>query len=379
VHNRAGRLASLSPWLVLVVFSLFCGLDIGILRAQTSKLKLDTGKDVYQTACASCHGPDGKGAPRTSVLFDTHLPDFTDCAFGIKEADNDWSATIHNGGAARGFSTIMPAFRDALSDEQIGTVIDYLRGFCREKGWPSGELNMPRALITEKAYPESEVVVTSSFNASRTSGIGNTLVLEKRVSRSGQIEVALPYVFAKDADTWKHGFGDASLGYKQMLFHSNKAGSILSVAGEFIAPTGDPSKGTGGETPVVETFAAFDQALPADITVQFRTGVELPIHADVAPKAWYAHTAIGQSFSTGGGLGRTWTPMVELIADRDFEPAAKMNWDIVPQLQIPLSKRMHILGSVGVRIPVNNTAGRPTQVMYYLLWDFADGSLREGW
>jgi len=105
----------------------------------------------------------------------------------------------------------------------------------------------------------------------------------------------------------------------------------------------------------------------------------LPFHTDIAPKAWYAHTAIGQSFSAGGGLGRTWTPMVEFIVDRDLESGAKTNWDIVPQLQIPLNKRMHILGSVGVRVPMNNTAGRPVQFMYYLLWDYADGSLKEGW
>ena len=156
-------------------------------------LTLDTGQDVYRTACVSCHGADGRGASRNSVTFDTRLPDFTDCSFATKEPDGDWSATIHNGGLARGFSTIMPAFRDALTDEQIDNVIAYMRGFCTERAWPAGDLNFPRALITEKAFPESEVVITSSFNASRTSGIGNTLIIEKRIGPSGQIEVALPY------------------------------------------------------------------------------------------------------------------------------------------------------------------------------------------
>ena len=91
------------------------------------------------------------------------------------------------------------------------------------------------------------------------------------------------------------------------------------------------------------------------------------------------HTAIGQSFSAGGGLGRTWSPMMEFIADRDLESGAITNWDVVPQLQIPLSKRMHILGSVGFRMPVNNTVERAKQVMFYVLWDFADGSLKAGW
>jgi mono/diheme cytochrome c family protein len=379
-RRNSGSFATFYGWVLLLVFTILCGVDVTMLRAQgDSKLKLDTGKDVYQNACVSCHGVDGKGAARTTVAFDTRLPDFTDCSFATKEPDGDWSATIHNGGPARGFSTIMPAFRDALTDEQVDNVIGYMRGFCTNPAWPRGDLNMPRALVTEKAFPENEVVISSSFNTSRTSGIGTTLILERRVGSSGQIEAALPYLYTKETDSWMHGFGDASIGYKHMLFHNNDAGSIFSVAGELAAPTGDPSKGTGGETPLFETFAAFDQALPADMFVQFRTGLELPFHPDLAPRAWYAHTAVGQSFSAGGGLGRTWTPMVEFIADRDIESGAKTNWDILPQLQIPLSKRMHILGNVGLRVPMNNTAGRAVQFMYYLLWDFADGSLKAGW
>ena len=79
----AGSLAPLSAWLLLLVFVILCGVDVSILRAQTSsptnssaKLKLDTGKDVYQAACVSCHGVEGKGAQRTAVGFDTRLPRF---------------------------------------------------------------------------------------------------------------------------------------------------------------------------------------------------------------------------------------------------------------------------------------------------------------
>ena len=314
---------------------------------QQRTLKLDTGRDVYQAACATCHGVDGRGAPKTAVGFDRPLPDFTDCSFATKEPDGDWSATIHNGGPARGFSPIMPAYRDVLDDDQIDKVIGHLRAFCTDRSWPPGNLNLPRALITEKAFPESEVVVTSSFNMSRTSGVANMLVLEKRVGSSGQIEAVLPYTFTKEDSDWAHGFGDVALGYKHKLYHNDATGSIFSVVGEYITPTGDVSKGTGGETPVFETFAALGQALPRDAFVQLQSGFEFPLHTAVAPKAWYLHTAIGQSYSAGGGLGRTWTPMLEVIVDRDFESGAKTNWDLVPQLQIPLSKRMHILGNVG--------------------------------
>jgi len=70
---------------------------------------------------------------------------------------------------------------------------------------------------------------------------------------------------------------------------------------------------------------------------------------------------------------------VEVLADRDLETGAKTNWDVVPQLQVSLSKRQHILANAGIRRPVNNIAGRTTQVMFYVLWDFFDGGLREGW
>jgi hypothetical protein len=71
--------------------------------------------------------------------------------------------------------------------------------------------------------------------------------------------------------------------------------------------------------------------------------------------------------------------MAEFVYDRDLVKGAENNWDIVPQIQIPLSKRLHILGSIGYRIPVNNTADRPRQLMFYLLWDYVDGKLTRGW
>jgi len=58
---------------------------------------------------------------------------------------------------------------------------------------------------------------------------------------------------------------------------------------------------------------------------------------------------------------------------------AANNWDIVPQVQIPISKRMHILADIGLRLPVNNTTGRPRQLVFYLLWDYVDGGLKDGW
>ncbi|HTR37279.1 MAG TPA: cytochrome c [Bryobacteraceae bacterium] len=349
------------------------------LSGQDAIAELKSGEDIFQAACVACHGRDGKGAQRSSVGFTTHLPNFTDCAFATKEPDVDWSAIIHNGGPARSFSRIMPSFREALTDEQIDQVVEHVRKFCTSPAWPRGDLNLPRAMVTEKAFPENETVITTSFNVRGAPGVGNDIVFERRFGAANQFEATVPYGFVHDTGAWRSALGDIALGYKRLLFHSLRTGSILSVSGEVTTPTGDTARGTGNGTTIFETFASYGQILPADSFVQFQGGYEQPVHTDKAPKAAYARTALGRSFSQGGGLGRTWTPMVEFISDWDLVSGAKTNWDVLPQLQIPLSRRMHIMADVGVRVPVNNTADRPVQLMFYLMWDFADGSLRQGW
>jgi hypothetical protein len=81
----------------------------------------------------------------------------------------------------------------------------------------------------------------------------------------------------------------------------------------------------------------------------------------------------------GHGLGRIWSPMFEILGSRDLINRAKNDWDVVPQMQVTLSRRQHIRASAGVRVPVNDTAGRPIQVQFYILWDWQEGSFLHGW
>ena len=43
------------------------------------------------------------------------------------------------------------------------------------------------------------------------------------------------------------------------------------------------------------------------------------------------------------------------------------------------SKRKHVRANFGVRMPMDDLATRPMQAMGYLLWDWFDGGLDEGW
>jgi hypothetical protein len=115
--------------------------------------------------------------------------------------------------------------------------------------------------------------------------------------------------------------------------------------------------------------------LPGEAFVQAQTGLELP---GSGAKEGFWRAALGRTF-VQGRFGRSWSPMVEVLGARDLEADASTHWDVVPQMQVSLSRRQHILINAGVRIPVNDRDGRSTQVLTYFLWDWFDGGLLEGW
>ena len=350
------------------------------LFAQTG-IHLDTGEQIYHSACMACHGPDGTGTPTVIAGFERPgtFPDFTRCDQTTSEPNTAWKDVIIHGGPARGFSQIMPSFSEALTDEQIEMVVEYMRGFCRNPHWPRGELNLPLPLNTEKAYPEDEVVLRTVLNAQGAPGVTTHVVHEQRFGVKNQIEVDVPITFQDQNHVWHGGVGDAVLGLKRVIFSSLRSGSILSMQGEVMFPTGNKDKGLGTGVTTFGMFAAFGQLFPTNTFIQFQGGADLPTDTKTAPQSVFWNTAVGQMITANKGLGRMWSPMVEFLGARDLVTAAKTDWDIVPQMQVTISKRQHIRANVGVRTPVNNTAGRQKQVVFYLLWDRADGSLLEGW
>src|SRR6185312_10891801 len=135
------------------------------------------------------------------------------------------------------------------------------------------------------------------------------------------------------------GVGDIVLGFKRVIAHSAKTGSIFSVQGEVNFPTGNSAHGLGEGVTVFQTFGAFGQRLPAKSFVQVMAGAALPTHTEDVSKTVYVHTAVGKSLVQNKGFGRMWTPMLEFLADRDLVNKAKTNWDILPQMQVSLNKR----------------------------------------
>jgi mono/diheme cytochrome c family protein len=344
-----------------------------------------SGEQIFRQSCATCHAVDGAGSPQAVIGFQTPLPDghtlpdFNDCPTNTVEPLGDWVAVATRGGPIRGLDRHMPAFGDALSPEQIEKVVRYLWTFCANPKWPRGDLNFPRAFFTEKAFPESETVWTTGITTSGSKRVGNDLTYEHRVGVRGQYEVTIPLDFQQGTSgaAWSRGLGDVELAYRQTLFASDTRGNIFAAGGAVTLPTGKEEQGLGNGFTIYEPFAMFDQAIGGNAFVQLHGGYEFPSDRDKGDNEGYFRSAFGYTVAQDKGFGRAWTPMAEVLVAKPEHGQAE--WDVVPQMQVSLSKLQHILFSVGVRVPLNERDERKPELMTYFLWDWFDGGLFQFW
>jgi hypothetical protein len=272
----------------------------------------------------------------------------------------------------------MPSFVEALSSPQIDAVIGYLRGLCRDRRYPRGELNLPRPLNTEKAFPESETVLTMGLTTTSPTALDSELAYEQRLTARDQLELAVPFSSVIDENGARaSGVGDLALGWKRVLFASRN--TILSGQGEIVFPVGNSDRGLGTGVTTFGLFAALGQILPGSSFVQFQIGTDQPTSTDEAARTLFWRLDAGRSFRQEHGLGRLWSPMIEVVSERAFVDGAGADIDVVPQFQVTLNRRQHVRVNVGLQVPATNTAGRSKQFVFYLLWDWFDGGLLEGW
>ncbi len=344
-----------------------------------------SGRDLYLTSCSNCHGPDGTGLPSSQTGLDLELPDFTDSSFASREPTADWAGVVTHGGPIRGFDRMMPSFGDALSREEIDLILEYVQTLYEDKSWPRGEFNLPLALGTEKAFPEDETVFKTTVGTEDAGSVMNKLIYEKRFGSQTQIELVVPFGWQESSDAsgpngdWAGGLGDVAIGLKRVLFHDLGLGSIVSFTFETILPTGDEDEHFGKGYTVFEPFVTYGQLLPFGAFLQLQTGVELPTNTEDGENEGLFRTAIGRTFTVGGEWGRAFSPMVEFLGGWELEGGGPVTWDIMPEMQVTLNQRQHIMANFGVRLPLTETEGREPQLLFYILWDWFDGGFFEGW
>lgn len=90
--------------------------------ALEARPKPDDGGDLFKQKCSMCHGVDGKGYAALKT------PDFTDPKVQASLSDKEIVDTIKNGKK----DTAMPAFGDKLTDDQIQSLLKYIRSLAKQ-------------------------------------------------------------------------------------------------------------------------------------------------------------------------------------------------------------------------------------------------------
>jgi len=345
-------------------------------RPQSSGL---SGAELFKAACSTCHGIDGKGNPKSRVGFDFPLPDFTDCAAATPEFEKDWFAVIYNGGPIRGFDRHMPSFGQALAEEDIHKLVAHLRSFCADEAWPHGEMNLPRPLVTEKAFPENEWIYTLSVSKAGGAAFGNDFQYEHRIGARAGYEFTVPIEFQHSAgESYSRGLGDVAVAFKNVLFQTPAHGTMVSIAEEIAFPTGKETLGLGSGTTTFETYGAYAQVLPREAFLQAQGGFGLP--TDTSKEARYVFwRGVGGWSFTPHRFGREISPMLELVGQKDLRTGESPQWNLVPEAQVTLSKLQHIRFAAGLQLPLNNRQSQSRVFMTYLLWDWFDGPFFSHW
>jgi mono/diheme cytochrome c family protein len=130
---------------------LACG---GVARAEESSGLEVAAVPIYRTACAPCHGDDGRGAgPVAFAIAPYRAPrprDFTTGVYKLRSTpsgtlptDADLARTIR-----RGIPRYMPAFAD-FDDREIAALVAYVRSFTTRFDGPR-----PTALALPDLVPD---------------------------------------------------------------------------------------------------------------------------------------------------------------------------------------------------------------------------------
>jgi len=91
----------------------------------------EPGKDLYRTYCWQCHGSQGTGKGINAGDNMSVAPrDHTDAKYMSGRTDAELFKAIKEGGPAVNKSVLMPPWCGVLTDEEIHTLVRYLRELC---------------------------------------------------------------------------------------------------------------------------------------------------------------------------------------------------------------------------------------------------------
>jgi hypothetical protein len=331
--------------------------------------------EMWGAWCARCHAEDGSGKVNEPTISVEPM-DFTDCKIASAEPDADWERAIAKGGPGVGLSAEMPAFEDSLSADQITAFVSHIRGFCTDRRWPNGNTNLPRPIVTGKAFPENEFLIVpavSHLNESPAPSIteGSLIAIyERRLGKRSMIEIEVPLVGTNALTTWTSGIGDVAIAFKHAIFARAEAPRIVSLGFETVLPTGDRFKTHGSGTTIFEPFINAGAVL-RDWYLQSQLKVEVPVDRLRADRAIAYNAYVGRDTSAAPN---TWTVGVELNGEVTM-PLAGVTTNLValtPQVRKGLTGTGALAAAAGVMLPLNKRDAQGVRWVGYLLWEYLE-------
>lgn len=330
----------------------------------------DRGRAIYQANCAACHGPSGYPDPDSALVQALGVvpANFADALFNSREPLSDWRIVVTHGGPALGFSERMPAFGGALPDEDIESVLAFVKTLAGEHDYPDGEHNHFLGLRTKKAFPEDEWVWKARYASQDGPDVWrHTLEYEWRIGTRWQGVLEVSSLSQGGRDRWDV----FEPGLKYVLHHDLRGGFIATLGANLGAPL------RGDREWELLPYLAFGKSL-GDWSLQWHGRLKLPWDdpgegsAEFAAVAHWVHT----------DWPRNVFPGLELVAEVPFERTAereRVEWSLLPQARVGLNRRGHVALNLGLELPLNATGRYDRRAYVNLIWDFADGGFFEGW
>jgi len=91
----------------------------------------ESGKDLYQVYCWQCHGMAGDGMGVNVRDMSVQPRNHTDAKEMASRSDEELFKAIKEGGQAISKSVLMPPWGGNLNDDEIRSLVAYLRELCQ--------------------------------------------------------------------------------------------------------------------------------------------------------------------------------------------------------------------------------------------------------
>ena len=98
---------------------------------QTQVACAESAVDNYRTYCMQCHGMEGNGMGVNIRDMSVQPRDHTDARAMGGRTDAELFKVIKEGGLSINKSSLMPAWADTFTDNEIHDLVKYLRQVCK--------------------------------------------------------------------------------------------------------------------------------------------------------------------------------------------------------------------------------------------------------